>query len=350
MQKKGCCYLKALICGGADVAESNLIKPSFQKGVLRTNCIDCLDRTNIAQFAYGLVAFGHQLRTLRLQDTPSIDLDSPLADYLLRLYERMGDALALQYCGSAAHNKIFCQRRGQWKAATRSQEIFRVLQRYYSNAYLDAEKQDAINVFLGHFPLHQGNLELWEMDSEQHHNVGNRSSNYSEENSRFKRSLSDGIFLSESNSPTENANVRKHDEINPAFPKKMQDSIKVLSESAPEILTCKSQESYCRQLFPNIHPHDELFGYSNFLDLDWLSGNSCEEELSTLVNSPYSDLSSESAINELKVGANTSQSGSSMQGNEMDTEDLKNEAACSFDNLADLSSSFVRLMERCCSL
>ena len=26
----------------------------LQSGVLRTNCIDCLDRTNVAQFAAGL--------------------------------------------------------------------------------------------------------------------------------------------------------------------------------------------------------------------------------------------------------------------------------------------------------
>uniref|UniRef100_A0A803RC91 Uncharacterized protein n=1 Tax=Cannabis sativa TaxID=3483 RepID=A0A803RC91_CANSA len=63
----------------------------------------------------------------------------------MSFYERMGDTLAHQYGGSAAHNKIFSQRRGQWKAATQSQEFFRTLQRYYSNAYMDAEKQDAIN-------------------------------------------------------------------------------------------------------------------------------------------------------------------------------------------------------------
>lgn len=44
--------------------------------------------------------------------------------------------------------QIFSERRGQWKAATQSQEFFRTLQRYYSNAYMDAEKQDAINVYV----------------------------------------------------------------------------------------------------------------------------------------------------------------------------------------------------------
>lgn len=80
--------------------------PKFQRGVLRTNCIDCLDRTNVAQYTYGLAALGHQLHELGLIDTPQVDLDTPLADALMSFYETMGDILALQYGGSAAHNKV----------------------------------------------------------------------------------------------------------------------------------------------------------------------------------------------------------------------------------------------------
>ena len=80
--------------------------PMFQNGVLRTNCIDCLDRTNVAQYAYGLVALGHQLHALGYMEYPNIDLDNPLAEDLMRIYETMGDTLALQYGGSAAHNKV----------------------------------------------------------------------------------------------------------------------------------------------------------------------------------------------------------------------------------------------------
>ena len=79
----------------------------FQNGVLRTNCIDCLDRTNVAQYAFGFVALGHQLHAIGINPTPKIDLDDELADSLMELYEAMGDTLALQYGGSAAHNKVF---------------------------------------------------------------------------------------------------------------------------------------------------------------------------------------------------------------------------------------------------
>ncbi|KAF5931689.1 hypothetical protein HYC85_027860 [Camellia sinensis] len=311
--------------------------PKFQKGVLRTNCIDCLDRTNVAQYAYGLVALGHQLYELGLVDEPNMDMDSPLPDDLMRVYETMGDTLALQYGGSAAHNKIFSRRRGQWKAATQSQEFFRTLQRYYSNAYMDAEKQDAINVFLGHFRPQQGKPALWEMDSDQHYNIGRHGS--ADENARtfLKRSLSDGNILCESNSPIEATDVGQNEYHNQPLPNKTQG----LSESTPEISTCESELSYSRytpsmssthlfadmqrnQYLENDHVcldgHRDSFHCSNFLDVDWLSssGNSCEEETyerSMLISSPITDMSSGSVVAGLKMesGASASTSGSSMK-------------------------------------
>lgn len=47
--------------------------------------------------------------------------------------------------------QIFSEMRGQWKAATRSQEIIRSVQRYYRNACMDPAKQDAINVYVNYF-------------------------------------------------------------------------------------------------------------------------------------------------------------------------------------------------------
>lgn len=94
--------------GGNSTGISNpsVKPPMVQKGVLRTNCIDCLDRTNVAQYAYGLAALGHQLRALGVTTSTKMDLDDPLAEELMGFYERMGDTLAHQYGGSAAHNKV----------------------------------------------------------------------------------------------------------------------------------------------------------------------------------------------------------------------------------------------------
>lgn len=80
--------------------------PRRQSGVLRTNCIDCLDRTNVAQYAYGLAALGRQLHAMGLTDNPKVDVDSSIAAALMDMYQSMGDALAQQYGGSAAHNTV----------------------------------------------------------------------------------------------------------------------------------------------------------------------------------------------------------------------------------------------------
>ncbi|KAJ9179451.1 hypothetical protein P3X46_011239 [Hevea brasiliensis] len=283
----------------SEANENQSVKaPMFQNGVLRTNCIDCLDRTNVAQYAYGLVALGHQLHALGFIESPIIDSDNPLAEDLMGIYETMGDTLALQYGGSAAHNKIFSERRGQWKAATQSQEFFRTLQRYYSNAYMDAEKQDSINVFLGHFQPQQGKPALWELDSDQHPNVRGHGPGLVDEgaSSFIKRSLSDGNLLCESDLLVAATKVGH----NKTFSKELVVN-KGLSDSTPEISTCESDISYSRytpsmphrQLFKDMgedeyfesdhicyDEHGDACSCSNFLDLDWLSssGNSCEED------------------------------------------------------------------------
>eukprot|EP00850_Spirogloea_muscicola_P023326 SM000347S13000 [mRNA] locus=s347:78024:83650:- [translate_table: standard] len=143
----------------------------LQCGVLRSNCIDCLDRTNVAQYAFGLAALGRQLKVMGFVDDDKIDQRSGVAAALMDMYQSMGDVLALQYGGSAAHNMVFPERQGKWRATTQSQEFLKSIHRYYSNAYTDAEKQDAINLFLGNYIPQEGKPSLWELDSDYHLHV-----------------------------------------------------------------------------------------------------------------------------------------------------------------------------------
>ncbi|XP_073003330.1 phosphoinositide phosphatase SAC2-like isoform X2 [Typha latifolia] len=356
-----------------------LFKPLLvQKGVLRTNCIDCLDRTNVAQYAYGLAAFGRQLHALELMDVPSIDLDAALADDLMILYERMGDTLALQYGGSAAHNKIFSERRGQWKPAVQSQELIRTIQRYYNNAYLDAEKQDAINVFLGHFQPQLGKAALWELDSDQHYNIGRRGYGFPDENARsfIKRSLSDGNILCESNTlcevntPLSTYNVGPNEIQKSTLPPRMHqlEDVTGLSDSAPEISTCESGLSYSRyipamsqrHLFPDNNQDSFLSGlgsdesnWSNFLDLDWLSssGNSCEDETferSSLINSPAGNVSSENVIDGINADTDTTLNHevSCIEEREETNVESPHDAPQSSEVLDEFPDSFVEWIEK----
>lgn len=150
------------------VSDQQPVKRMFQHGILRTNCIDCLDRTNVAQYAFGLAALGRQMQVLGLSSTFRPGWNSSLAITMMELYENMGDVLALQYGGSTAHNKVFSKWQGKWDATIQSQEFFRSLVRHYNNTLLDGEKQDSINIFLGHFRPESSKLALWQLDSDNH--------------------------------------------------------------------------------------------------------------------------------------------------------------------------------------
>ncbi|XP_026441366.1 phosphoinositide phosphatase SAC2-like, partial [Papaver somniferum] len=200
-----------------DDKENRLIKQTkLQKGVLRTNCIDCLDRTNVAQYSYGLAALGYQLNALGLISRPKIGQDDRLAVDLMDLYEMMGDILSLQYGGSLSHCKIFWLKKGHWKPAVKASDLIRSVRRYGSNTFTDGEKQDAINIFLGHFQPQQGKPAIWELNSDQNVNVGR------DENAMLslKRSASDGNLASVSE----------------------QESSRLVDDSTPEIIPASNSE------------------------------------------------------------------------------------------------------------
>ncbi|CAE6359255.1 unnamed protein product [Rhizoctonia solani] len=62
-----------------------------QNGVCRTNCVDCLDRTNAAQFVFGKRALGHQLYALGVVETPQLEFDSDAVNMLTEMYHDHGD-------------------------------------------------------------------------------------------------------------------------------------------------------------------------------------------------------------------------------------------------------------------
>ncbi|ORX58769.1 hypothetical protein DM01DRAFT_1333388 [Hesseltinella vesiculosa] len=143
------------------------IPPSRQHGVLRTNCIDCLDRTNAAQFLMGKCALGHQLYALGVISSPYMQFDSDAINVFTEMYHDHGDTIALQYGGSHLVNTMETYRKiNQWTSHPR--DAIESLRRYYANAFSDGEKQDAINLFLGNFVTKDGQPMLWELNSDYH--------------------------------------------------------------------------------------------------------------------------------------------------------------------------------------
>ncbi|XP_062233399.1 phosphoinositide phosphatase SAC2-like [Phragmites australis] len=288
----------------AEVNGSTPVKPpKFQKGVLRTNCIDCLDRTNVAQYAYGLAALGHQLHALGSVESPEIDLDSPLACHLMHFYERMGDTLALQYGGSAAHNKIFSAKRGHLKFAIQSQEFFRTLQRYYSNAYMDAYKQAAINLFLGYFQPQVGKPALWEPESGEEHVLDDNASKF------MKRARSDGSILRKSN--TSMSSNGRNGVLNSAFTGSKNETQfpNWNSDSGHGFSSTSDNEVSKTRYTPTVSHIKHVScgldycngsGDSNFLDLDWFSAS--DNERSKAISTPDVNISTDNVISDVNSG------------------------------------------------
>lgn len=52
------------------------VMPMEQQGVLRTNCIDCLDRTNVGQFSIGVHALAKQLYVMGVSNQVSLESGS----------------------------------------------------------------------------------------------------------------------------------------------------------------------------------------------------------------------------------------------------------------------------------
>ncbi|KAF5394501.1 hypothetical protein PHET_11318, partial [Paragonimus heterotremus] len=119
----------------------------LQCGLIRVNCVDCLDRTNTAQFVVGQVALAYQLYYLGFLAEPVIMADSKIDRLLQNMYDEHGDTLALQYGGSQLVHNIDTYKKTH-KLSSQSRDFVQTLSRYYSNKFSDWDKQCVTNLFL----------------------------------------------------------------------------------------------------------------------------------------------------------------------------------------------------------
>jgi len=108
---------------------------TLQRGVCRTNCIDCLDRTNACQFIIAKRALGHQLFALGIVDQSEIAFDTDAINLLTEMYQDHGDTIALQYGGSHLVNTMETYRKiNQWRSHSR--DLIENIRRFYSNSFV----------------------------------------------------------------------------------------------------------------------------------------------------------------------------------------------------------------------
>lgn len=137
----------------------------IQNGAARSNCIDCLDRTNACQFVIGKTAFALQLQALGVIAGDNVNYDSDATNLLAHMYNDHGDTLASQYGGSHLVNTTDSYRKiGNWQSHSR--DMLESFKRYYHNSFLDSQRQEAYNLFLGNYRYASGQPMLWELPSD----------------------------------------------------------------------------------------------------------------------------------------------------------------------------------------
>lgn len=139
--------------------------PQVQNGVARTNCIDCLDRTNAAQFVLGKRALGRQLQALGVIAGNTVEYDSDCVDCFTHMFHNHGDAIAIQYGGSHLVNTMSTYRKiNHWQSSSR--DMVESFKRYYHNSFLDSQRQEAYNLFLGNYIFEPDQPMLWDLTTD----------------------------------------------------------------------------------------------------------------------------------------------------------------------------------------
>ncbi|WVZ56591.1 hypothetical protein U9M48_007093 [Paspalum notatum var. saurae] len=142
-----------------------------QSGVVRSNCIDCLDRTNVTQSFLARKSLDSQLQRMgALLSSESISLSDNINDIFKRLWVEHGDELSLEYAGSYAL-KGDLVRYGRQTLPGLIKDGMSALSRYYLNNFHDGVRQDALDLISGYYTVSQGS-------SSPFHNGGFESASY----------------------------------------------------------------------------------------------------------------------------------------------------------------------------
>ena len=141
---------------------------SLQNGVVRTNCIDCIDRTNVFQQILGIAVMVIQLRHMGINEQFPENENEGIYGVLKELYIKLGHELANQYTGSLALKQTITDHRNIIdKMLDSFYEVFISVKRIFINYFNDQWKQNSINLFLGKYPINTGLPFIWDMPCDE---------------------------------------------------------------------------------------------------------------------------------------------------------------------------------------
>ncbi|KAI8946501.1 SacI homology domain-containing protein [Xylaria longipes] len=116
-----------------------------QNGVLRTNCMDCLDRTNVCQSSFGKFMLDLQLKEEGFDMSAQLDQEN---SWFNTLWADNGDAISKQYASTAAMKGDYTRtRKRDYRGMVN--DLGLSLTRFYNGMVNDHFSQAAIDFFLG---------------------------------------------------------------------------------------------------------------------------------------------------------------------------------------------------------
>lgn len=120
-----------------------------QSAVVRTNCMDCLDRTNVVQSMLGRWTLTRQLLDVGvLQPGETSSDDAEFENLFRNMWADNADVVSNSYSGTGALKTDFT-RTGNRTRAGMAQDLNNSITRYVRNNFLDGPRQDGFDVFLG---------------------------------------------------------------------------------------------------------------------------------------------------------------------------------------------------------
>lgn len=131
--------------------EGNILEE--QRGVIRSNCIDCLDRTNVTQSYLARISLDSQLRRIGIFSLDdSVTTFAEEYDKFKIMWVEHGDEISLEYAGTHALKRDLV-RYGKRTLGGFISDGMSALSRYYLNNFQDGVRQDAIDLISGHYSV-----------------------------------------------------------------------------------------------------------------------------------------------------------------------------------------------------
>lgn len=120
-----------------------------QTAVVRTNCMDCLDRTNVVQNMLGRWILTRQLLDVGvLQPGETSSDDAEFENLFRNMWADNADVVSTSYSGTGALKTDFT-RTGSRTHAGMAQDLNNSITRYIRNNFMDGPRQDGFDLFLG---------------------------------------------------------------------------------------------------------------------------------------------------------------------------------------------------------